>query len=378
MKKAIATLALLTMLLMPSPAFAWFGWLDRLSGAGSFWGLLFNVRAVCFGEKYRGPTLAEVLDARAVAERLETQADADLTAAGEAYARSASTKNFDVALRLYEIAAASSRASADAWEAARKTSLESASSWARVLGEPPPNAPGAGAGVSRSDVKPRDPGAPAPGAAVSLDQEAVQQRIDLILKPGITTSRAAAAQAKALVPEPPVAQRQFEANQQRAAFALSLGVIFSACREDMARRSSIDVETGFWQVLDDDSQYEGDRLSTAKVAYTLRLFDVLDYSVGAGVFWITSRRYDAVRGVYFEPGRLYLHAPESWSTLPFKTNVLKRILAIPVFSAATVLFPNGFRENAFGDNERIRGELVPSFSVFANVRPAKRRSTGTP
>ena len=33
----------------PAPALAWFGWLDEWSGPGEFWGLLYEMRLVCFG-----------------------------------------------------------------------------------------------------------------------------------------------------------------------------------------------------------------------------------------------------------------------------------------------------------------------------------------
>jgi hypothetical protein len=167
-------------------------------------------------------------------------------------------------------------------------------------------------------------------------------------------------------------------NQQRNAFALSLGVEISACKS-VRRRSSLDVGVGIWKVLDDDSPYANDRMTTAKTAYTVRLFDWLDYSTSVGVFWVTSSRYDAVRGIYFEPARLGVHAPSSWSTLSFSNP--KRIAAIPVLVWGPAVFPNGFRANAFGapQPERIKGEAIyKNFAVFFSVHPADRRPKNTP
>ena len=46
-------------LLMPSPALAWFGWLDEWTGPGPWWGELYQVKVACFGPPV--PTTSELV-----------------------------------------------------------------------------------------------------------------------------------------------------------------------------------------------------------------------------------------------------------------------------------------------------------------------------
>jgi hypothetical protein len=72
-----------------------------------------------------------------------------------------------------------------------------------------------------------------------------------------------------------------------------------------------------------------------------------------------------VSGVFLEPARVYFHAPSAWGRKSERK--LKRLLAIPVLSVSSVLFPGGFEAGAFGQERRIGTELVPTASIFVNV-----------
>ena len=91
-----------------------------------------------------------------------------------------------------------------------------------------------------------------------------------------------------------------------------------------------------------------------------------------GLAWFSSRGFPPVRSLFIEPGRVYLHAPTSWSTKPWSDDPWRRLATLPVFSWGLVVYPKGFEPNAFGNNERIRAELLNTFSIFVNVHPGKR------
>jgi hypothetical protein len=363
MNRSLVTLGLVLMMLLPSPAFAWFGWLDKLSGAGPFWGLLFDVRAVCFGQEYDGPKLLDALATVERARTLELQSSQDYKTASDAYANRGGEPNWARIASIYQTALASSSATASGWDNALQIWRASARSWT-LLADGTAYAQSAMPTAAMNDLgvdECRRRSAAPPGSQQDVECD-LKPRTDQLQK-RIDQLRTETSSQKQLA---------FE-KEQKNAFALSLGVEISACKE-VRRRSSLDVGVGIWKVLDDSSPYADDRMTTAKTAYTVRLFDWLDYSTSIGAFWITSSNYEAVRGVYFEPARLALHAPSSWSMLPFSNP--KRIAAIPVLVWGPVVFPNGFKANAFGtpQPERIKGEAIyKNFAVFFSVHPAARK-----
>ena len=178
--------------------------------------------------------------------------------------------------------------------------------------------------------------------------------------------------------------------EQRAALMAAAGVFFTVCPPDVVRRSSIDVAVEFWWTSSDENDAankrfaddESVRLTTAKVSYSFPLFrnrdyDVLDVSIGAGFYWLTSRGFVApITGTMLEPARIYLRAPTSWHTED--RGMLRKLLTYPVFSAAAVVFPKGFQDNVFLSPGQIASgvrqeahpaEIQPSFAVFVNIFP---------
>jgi hypothetical protein len=294
MNRSLVAIAVVLMtMLTPTNALAWFGWLDSLTGPGPFWGLMFDLRAICFGDRLpddvRRLTLAAI--------------QADLAAG---------TANL---------------AARDSDPTVAKAWADAAEAWRKVFG----NAP-------------EDP-----------KEEAARTRVN----------------------------RQFVLDQQEQVRLLgAVGVFFNACSPDVIRRSSIDFAIDLWWAGREQRFAGGEsvNLVTAKVSYSFALFprrtyDVLDLSMGAGMFWLTSRGFVApITGPILVPARIYLHAPSRWQ----KETGLKKFLTYPVFSAAAVVFPKGFPDNIFLSPGQIASgvtqdghpaEIQPSFAVFVNVFP---------
>ena len=59
LRSLAGALAMLLVLLKPTPAQAWFGWLDEWSGPGGWFGVLIDVRLVCFGPPIDMPATRE-------------------------------------------------------------------------------------------------------------------------------------------------------------------------------------------------------------------------------------------------------------------------------------------------------------------------------
>jgi hypothetical protein len=101
----IATVALCA-LMVPAPAYAWWGWLEKMSGPDGLKGPQFEFRVACFGEKPGDVELAESLGKEATA--------------------------------LTVVASRSQREESDEWEDAGNKWWEVATAWAAALGEDPP------------------------------------------------------------------------------------------------------------------------------------------------------------------------------------------------------------------------------------------------
>jgi hypothetical protein len=293
-RSLVAVAVVLLTMLTPTNASAWIGWLDSLTGPGPFWGLLFDVRAICFGERVDGQLMVQ---ARALDRLVDPK-----------------TRDNDNRV-------------IDAWRTA-------AVAWAVAFRESPPQ--------------------PDPNRGAAVDREYVARQ------------------------------------EQRAALMAAAGVFFTVCPPEVVRRSSIDVAIELWWARRDENAADNERfaddesvrLTTAKVSYSFPLFrnreyDVLDVSIGAGFYWLSSRGFVApITGTMLEPARIYLRAPTSWHTED--RGMLRKLLTYPVFSAAAVVFPKGFQDNVFlGPGQIARGitqrghpaEIQPSFAVFVNIFP---------
>jgi hypothetical protein len=91
--------------------------------------------------------------------------------------------------------------------------------------------------------------------------------------------------------------------------------------------------------------------------------DFVDYGIGAGFYWISSKAFPSFDGSFVEPIRLDFHHPTGenkghwWRVL--------------VFRAGLLVFPAGFEPDAFlarpGVAHRISRDWVPYYGVFADV-----------
>jgi hypothetical protein len=169
---------------------------------------------------------------------------------------------------------------------------------------------------------------------------------------------------------------------------LSGGVTYSACavREGQKRRASLDLGFRFLRFTDvaDSNRFAGGNeiaLTTLVPSFSWRVFsdrrfDVVDAGVGAGVYWFSSRGansggFESFSGVILEPVRLDFHAP----------SVLTRNhwwAAIPNLRFGLLVFPDGFKANAFGpaltaDKARpIGAEWLKNFGIFFDLDPIVR------
>ena len=89
----------------------------------------------------------------------------------------------------------------------------------------------------------------------------------------------------------------------------------------------------------------------------------VEYAFGAGAYWFSSEGFDTFRGFFVEPVRANIHVP------------LSHGYAF-IFSVGALVFPAGFDPTAFAGNashdSRIATEVVPVFSIAADLTPAAR------
>ena len=163
------------------------------------------------------------------------------------------------------------------------------------------------------------------------------------------------------------------------AFAVP-GILYSACKlkdyEGERRRASIDFGMRFVWKGDDLRFANGHRISltTTEPAVSWRVinvssgsrwekWDVFDYGVGVGFYWISSTEFRSVRGGFLEPVRLDFHAPPT----------AKWGFRIPAVRYGLLVFPGGFEPGAFGAKpdvaHRISRDWVNTFSIYADLEP---------
>ncbi len=138
----------------------------------------------------------------------------------------------------------------------------------------------------------------------------------------------------------------------RTAVAALPGVIYSACKLDRGerRRAAFDVGMRFlW--TNDDRFASGERISftTIEPAFAWRViekpkYDILEYGLGAGFYWISSRAFPSVTGGFVEPARFDFHVPTSLAT---KGTIPRKIVRSIIFRVGYLVFPGGFEPDAF-------------------------------
>jgi len=154
------------------------------------------------------------------------------------------------------------------------------------------------------------------------------------------------------------------------------GYIFSACRlrENERRRAVIDIGMRFlW--TEDDRYANGEQINftTIEPAFSWSVFDdtrydVVDYGIGAGFYWVSSKAFPALQGGFLEPIRLDFHLPtdaaRKW-----------RYLRALVFRIGVLTVPGGFDRGAFlptnpadpRTNERIARDWFRSYGFYLDT-----------
>ena len=160
------------------------------------------------------------------------------------------------------------------------------------------------------------------------------------------------------------------------------GLIYSACPigKGQKRRASIDLGMGFLWAKDNPKYANGQRLSltTLEPSFSWRViedpgWDFFDYGVGAGISWVSSVAFPAVRGSFLEPVRIDFHA----TTKMIGENYDRWWLGIPVFRFGLLVFPAGHEPTAFAARadaaQRISRDWVKTVGIFVDLDPLINR-----
>ena len=327
-------LCTLIQLTAPTPALAWFGWLDEWSGPGPFWGQSYDVRLACFGNRLNLRNL-----------------DRDGAAAFEALTRLELN-----AARLPAAELGPAVLAARAQWVALIAALEEVQRQFPVL---PTKLVKDGELTSLRALLNEAPFAP-------LGDKAVYD--------GPTVAK----DAKTFATEARKVLKDHLNPMFHAAIAQgAVGTLWSFCPADVERRVSIELNVNLWKTKEDNPRFaagERVRLTTVMPSVTWRFidderYDVVEAGVAAGVYTFSSSEFQSFSGFMFEPIRLDFHAPTDWNN----GNRIQQTLALFTFRWGYMMAPAGFDPNVFagpGDTtQRFPAEIVATTAVFFNLKP---------
>lgn len=305
--------------MMPTPAYAWWEKLEKLSGPGPFSGLAVDFRVACFGEISPDATRAEA----ATREAIAATAAAKLTKADES----------------------------SEWQLAEFKWAAAAAAWGRALGMTPEAVDGTGTLRNRAEK-----------------QEQLGTDLRRAYRARSTATSAAGVDWSLCDP----------LKQQRWAVDVGWSNLRASGSSDYAREP-IHLDTLIatvslrvfastkWDVLDIGAGAGG-------YWFTSGSPEASPTETSAG--------FASLNGVVLQPVRISFHAPSNWSALRVdkgasRTKVfLGRIAAVPSFAFGLTRFPAGFDPGAFGTGasaqRRIPSEWVKTYSVSANVQSLLR------
>jgi len=323
-------LCVLVVLLTPSPAHAWFEWLDYLSGPGRWWGARIDVRAWCSGSK----TISEQIKA---AEGLPSFALA---------------RSFDATLDVNGVVgdwrnvAASIASINEAFPAINPALLKKLQETAQNL--------------QPSDVT----------NFRQFYATAPQPRISSI-QPGRTT----------LNVENMISLTDMAfAELFRAQVALSsAGIFISLCSPDIDRRFAIEVSYATMQA-NSNPQWANNhtiRSNGFTGAVSWRAFrrptrDFLDVGVNAGTNVFSSHGFETFQAMTVQPF-FDLHGPSAW----INQGGWRKVLSLVTVRKGVLFFPNGLDLNKFAplttpDQNPAAGDPTRAYTIYFNISPLLR------
>lgn len=353
--RSCARVALLLLLVVtvqwatPQRALAWFGWLDKFSGPGPYFGALVDTRLFCVGEDIG---LADLRRQLLLAETLTTKLDLgrqNLHRGDELHTtwRDVRLAWLDVVVSLVEINRR--------FPVLQDNTIKAVKSVAAHLPTDPliaaPNTDRAPTEAELTEISERR-------------QRVVNANIDTFMLTPLANLRSVIEKAQD--------EATHASRSQNAA-----GAFWTTCNPDKRRRLSVELNAEVWwsrRTTADLADNKPVRFTTVMPSVTYRLvvdprYDVLDIGAAAGGYWFSSKGFNAFRGAVLEPVRVSLHGPSVWHTLP-RSNWRRWAGAVGVRGSLLVV-PRGFGAEAFnGTGEkasRIPTEVVRSAGIFVNV-----------
>jgi len=308
----------------PAPALAWFGWLDEWSGPGKFWGLLYEMRLVCFGPD------SGIVEVVAAYQRAQQSTQLVLTPPEKPdnVLRDAVT-DWQAAFTVLHVAQIR-------WNAPKVDETT------RVLG------------AIQKFLNPE-----------ITNAQGEKQTINALLKILVTDADK-------------VMRLAIESRAGQMVTIGATGMFWSACSDEKERRISIEFNVNDWHSFDNENnaKFSGGtsiRFVTVMPSVTWRMFanqkaDIVDIGVAAGYYAFSSKGFNTVGGFIVEPLRIDLHAPSSWASYP-RTDA-KRLASMFTFRAGLMTIPGGFASNAFARGSHvgpIKAEIVPTVGFFVNL-----------
>jgi hypothetical protein len=164
------------------------------------------------------------------------------------------------------------------------------------------------------------------------------------------------------------------------------GVIYSSCRlqDNERRRAAFDVGMRFvW--THDDRYAGGERINftTIEPAFSWNVFDnprydFLEYGLGAGFYWVSSKAFPSFTGGFLEPVRFDFHFPTRFVS---KETMTRKIIRSLVFRHGYLVFPGGFEPDVFladpsnpETHRRISRDWVRYYGIYLDIEVFTNKS----
>lgn len=314
----------------PRPADAWFGWLDKFSGPGGYGGLLFDVRAFCFGEDSPVASLQGKL----------------------ASARSQSKIMIDVL------------------NTVRLASSDSASvEFRRLFG-------GFDSAASAFIAELRNVNADFPvidpAEIASVDAELALMRAVLAGENG-SFAALRLPQLISAVQDLDSSLKALGDKEHRAYAALTAtGIFLTFCDTSKRTRWAFDVDASVWRTFKGSSDFaSGQHVWFAMVAPAVTRHlrsdpssDFIDAGIGVGAYRFMSRGFEDRGGLLLNP-RLEFHGPTAWNS---RTGWRRHFAALTLRTGFLIL-PSEIGAGELGvGSKRVRNwELVKNIAIFFHL-----------